>query len=102
MIASARRRSVHKLWLLALALAVTALGPGAASAAAGSGGVVGAAYSETNGVGPTGNEVIVYDRLANGQLVQREVVPTASWARASRSPAARAPARSSTPRARSW
>jgi 6-phosphogluconolactonase len=76
MIASARRRSVHKLWLLALALAMTALGPGAASAAAGSGGVVGAAYSETNGVGPSGNAVIAYDRLANGQLVQREVVPT--------------------------
>ena len=76
MIASARRRSVNPLWLLALALTALALGPGATSAAAGSGGVVGAAYSETNGVGPSGNAVIAYDRLANGQLVQREVVPT--------------------------
>ena len=35
---------------------------------------MGAAYSETNGV--PNNAVIAYDRLANGQLVQREVVPT--------------------------
>ena len=74
MIASARRGSVHPLWLLALALTALALGPGASSAWAGSGGVVGAAYSETNGV--PDNAVIAYDRGADGQLVQREVVPT--------------------------
>lgn len=73
MTASARR-SVHPLWLLALGLVALALGPGASSAGAHGNKVVGAAYSETNGV--PNNAVIAYDRLANGQLVQREVVPT--------------------------
>ena len=74
MAVSVRRKPVRALSLLALAFAALALGPGASAASAGSGGVVGAAYSETNGV--PNNAVIAYDRLANGQLVQREVVPT--------------------------
>ena len=74
MTVSVLRQPVRPLGLLALAFAALALGPGASAASAGAGGVVGAAYSETNGV--PNNAVIAYDRLANGQLVQREVVPT--------------------------
>ena len=56
-------------------LALLAFGPGISTASAdGHKGVVGAAYSETNGV--PDNALIAYDRLSNGQLVQREVVPT--------------------------
>lgn len=84
MTASARRRSVRPLWLLALA--ALALGPGASVAGARGDDddddhghhhgnkVVGAAYSETNGV--PNNAVIAYDRLRNGRLVKREVVWT--------------------------
>jgi 6-phosphogluconolactonase len=97
---SVLRRPVHGLMQLALLLLVAlALGPGASVASAGDGqnwqndegwqndqsgwwaddqndghGAAGAAYSETNGV--PNNAVIVYDRFANGQLKQREIVPT--------------------------
>ncbi len=88
MTASSGRRHVRSLWLLALALAVLALGPGASSAAAGRDhddddhgdhghhgrGVVGAAYSQTNGV--PNNAILAYDRRADGRLFLRDVVPT--------------------------
>jgi 6-phosphogluconolactonase len=72
--ASVLRHRARALWLLALAFAALALGPGASGASARSGGVVGAAYSETNGV--PNNALIAYDRYADGQLEQREVVDT--------------------------
>jgi 6-phosphogluconolactonase len=100
------RRPVHPLWLLALLLAALfaalALAPGIAPARAGDErnwqnddgwqddgnswwrdddgpghdsrrGEVGAAYSETNS---TPNQLIVYDRFANGQLKESERVAT--------------------------
>jgi 6-phosphogluconolactonase (cycloisomerase 2 family) len=82
MTASARR-SVHPLWLLALAvLALCAWAPSASAHGDWGHGhghghgkkVVGVAYSETNGV--PNNAVIVYNRMSDGTLEQREVVPT--------------------------
>jgi 6-phosphogluconolactonase len=100
---SVLRRPVRPLWLLALAFAALALAPGISPASAGDErnwqdddgwqddgnswwrdddgpghdsrrGEVGAAYSETNGV--PRNELLVYDRFANGQLKLRERVAT--------------------------
>jgi 6-phosphogluconolactonase len=74
---SVPRQPARRLWLLALALAGLsglAIGPATAAAKPPAKWAVGAVYSETNGV--PNNEVIVYDRRANGRLKQREVVET--------------------------
>jgi len=68
------RHPARTLTLLALALAVLALGPATASAKKPAKGSVGVVYSQTNGV--PDNEVVVYDRKSNGQLKQRELVKT--------------------------
>src|SRR5262245_21046389 len=95
---SVLRHPVRSLGLLTLALIALALALGgpAASAKKGAGkkggakkGVVGAVYSETNGV--PNNEVIAYNRKANGQLVQRQVVGTGGSGGAAPHPGARAP-----------
>jgi 6-phosphogluconolactonase len=71
---SVLRHPARALWLPALAFAALALGPGISAADAGPRSVVGAAYSQTNGV--PDNAVIVYNRRANGRLSQRQVVET--------------------------
>ena len=63
-----RRDSLRKLVLFGLTAA--AFGPGAAAAQAGNG----AANTDTNEI-PT-NRIVAFDRLGNGQLQERERVPT--------------------------
>jgi 6-phosphogluconolactonase len=68
--------------LVVAALAIAALGPGASLAQANGGGggpgpkpkVVGTAYTQTND--PAKNQLIVFDRLSDGTLKQRQVVDT--------------------------
>ena len=65
---SSRRRRLLRVALSVLAVA--AFGPGIAAAQAGNGAV----YTQTNEI-PT-NRVVAFDRLGNGQLQERERVPT--------------------------
>jgi 6-phosphogluconolactonase len=74
MTADARSPRRISLWgFLLLILVAAAFGPGITTAQA-EDGDVGAVYTQTNEI-PT-NRIIAFDRLANGQLEERERVPT--------------------------